>query len=77
MNPGDLALDDLESPAGRVVRLGEMLLEHPLAKARLVPRDLFALGPRLRRGLAVNDVYQFHDVLLSTILAQLRLDLLL
>ena len=55
--PGDHALDlrpDLGQPAaGGAVALIEVLAQHPLAKFRVVPREIAAVLPGDRRRVAV------------------------
>ena len=46
MNPLDLPINNLEASAGSIVLLREMLLEHSLAEAGIVPREVITFGPR-------------------------------
>src|SRR5690606_25337062 len=62
VDPGDVAVDDTSAAGGRVVGLREMLLEHTLAEAGLVPGDVIALGPRRWRQGAPEQVKQLHGV---------------
>ena len=48
MDPLDMLVDDREAAAGRVMCLREVLLQHTLAEARLVPGDVISLLPRDR-----------------------------
>ena len=46
VNPRDLPVDDGEAAAGEIVRLAEMLRQHPAAEIGVVPRDFLPLGWR-------------------------------
>ncbi len=58
MNATCVTVNLLGAAAGKVVFLAQMLGEHPLAEARFVPRDVFALHPGGRRVRAVHYVRQ-------------------
>jgi hypothetical protein len=60
VDPGDLAVDRRRAPRGGVVRLRKVLGEHPGAERRIVPGDVVAFGPRLRRGLAIHQIGKVH-----------------
>jgi hypothetical protein len=47
VDPGHLPVDDLETPAGGIMFLREMLTQHPLAESRLIPGDIIPLLPGL------------------------------
>jgi hypothetical protein len=56
VDPVDVLIDDGEAPAGGVVILREVFLEHASAERRVVPGDLLALSPRFRMRLPANDI---------------------
>jgi hypothetical protein len=60
MNPPDVIVNDLESAAGSVIFLGQVLLEHSSTKVRIIPRDLLSFAPRLGNALSANNIQQFH-----------------
>jgi hypothetical protein len=60
VNPCDMPIDDREAPAGRIMLLGQMLIQHALTEFRLIPRNLLPLGPRFWEALPIDNVIEFH-----------------
>jgi len=56
MDPGDVPIDDFEAPAGLIVALVKVFLEHSLAESGIVPRYLLALDPGFRRNCTIQYV---------------------
>jgi len=56
MNPGDLPFDLFKPAAGRIVVLGQVFFEHPLAELRLIPGNMVSFGPGKRNSRPMNQV---------------------
>jgi hypothetical protein len=54
-------VDLSRATARAVVLLGQVLAEHARAEARLVPRNVVRVAPRLEPGGALHDVDQLHS----------------
>ena len=60
VDPGYVGVDLGKAAAGQVVILAQVLLQHPLAKARVVPGDLCPFRPRNGRLGSIDQVHQVH-----------------
>jgi hypothetical protein len=62
VDPLNVLVDHLETAAGSVMRLAQVLFEHTLAEAGFIPGYFLALYPGLGDGLSFNDFYEVHSV---------------